>query len=703
MISSTSLAKRLLPLGFFAALLAAGCTESALNPTTALEPRRSDAVQVTATGICADDKAAIDAGINALDPNETLRLVGNFKICSPIDINKSNIRITGGGTALVRQMTIGQHVFSAIGSTSTFLTNITIDSLNFRGEEYEQAGVEEAFRVEAMALFARHVNGITFRHNNVTYLGLFESDHNSGKPYTQYGKPEQSSNIVITDNTGIGRSSHFPYISGVIIGYARDAVVARNQLSNYWHGIMWWGGKADPISGDGEPQNPRHARNIRIETNNVSVVEGGIWGSMGDSITITQWNHVETCYDLCLDAEGSNNVVFEQATAKFARFAVLAVFDHSKNIIFRDIAVEQDGRRIDGAVWNGMFRTSGPTTGKGVSIDLHNNRMVYTGNGVGMVTKGPSENFRFNANRLTNTVIGLSADRNGAISIENNLLELDRQTRFYDGGTDSIVPAIRVAHNYLENGDPMELISIPYELTIVGNRILSPSVQTKPGIMVEEPNHPDVDALISLNSVQGFPKSLSLSWGSDGQKTFDVVDNGATTSNVLVNGEATTISAQPQPWSGTSSGNFLIDPQPNVVSYTVHGPTYMDWQPPRYGFETAGTTGQSRDINQLRVNNIKLLSNAKICLRAHIEGVWVPALMADAPCSWEVSAGTFGGGRIQAVQMWLKDAVSGANICYQTHVGNVGWQSEQCNGATAGVVAPNTNAVQAIRISVTGI
>jgi hypothetical protein len=58
-------------------------------------------------------------------------------------------------------------------------------------------------------------------------------------------------------------------------------------ISGYNHGIAWWGGDSN-TSVDGAVENERKAKNIIISNNNISDIKmGGIWGSMGENITIT--------------------------------------------------------------------------------------------------------------------------------------------------------------------------------------------------------------------------------------------------------------------------------------------------------------------------------------------------------------------------------------------------------------------------------
>lgn len=133
-----------------------------------------------------------------------------------------------------------------------------------------------------------------------------------------------SKDITVTDNNADGGSGGSSAV-GIELHFVRNVFVSNNTLRRHAHGIMWWGGDANPSRG-GKPTNPRWARNITIKNNIVaSVGGGGVWGSMGQGISV-QSNNVSTCGDVCLDAEGSFNVTFVDNTAVNSANGVLSVF-----------------------------------------------------------------------------------------------------------------------------------------------------------------------------------------------------------------------------------------------------------------------------------------------------------------------------------------------------------------------------------------
>jgi hypothetical protein len=96
-------------------------------------------------------------------------------------------------------------------------------------------------------------------------------------------------------------------LSCISMDYARDVLVEGNNISGYWHNINWWGGNSSYLV-DGIPlTNDRKAKRWRV-VNNVcyNATNGGIWGSMGEDITV-QGNNVYDFGDTGIDFEGCYN------------------------------------------------------------------------------------------------------------------------------------------------------------------------------------------------------------------------------------------------------------------------------------------------------------------------------------------------------------------------------------------------------------
>jgi hypothetical protein len=78
-----------------------------------------------------DDTAAIQAAINSLTAYQTLICAGNFKITTSLSItNKSDIRITGGGSIFFSGAPSGAFIFQLVGTVSS----LEIDHLTLIGD-----------------------------------------------------------------------------------------------------------------------------------------------------------------------------------------------------------------------------------------------------------------------------------------------------------------------------------------------------------------------------------------------------------------------------------------------------------------------------------------------------------------------------------------------------------------------------------------
>lgn len=97
------------------------------------------------------------------------------------------------------------------------------------------------------------------------------------------------------------------------------------------HGIQWWG-----------DESKGWCKQIEINKNLVRNVKGGgIWGSKGESVSITN-NSVSTCGDVGIDFESSKNSQASNNIVRNCKNYGLAVFFASKNITFFKNKIYQD-------------------------------------------------------------------------------------------------------------------------------------------------------------------------------------------------------------------------------------------------------------------------------------------------------------------------------------------------------------------------
>jgi RHS repeat-associated protein len=87
-----------------------------------------------------------------------------------------------------------------------------------------------------------------------------------------------------------------------------------------------------------------------------------------------------------------------------------------------------------------------------------------------------------------------------------------------------------------------------------------------------------------------------------------------------------------------------------------------------------------------------------VCYQPHVGNIgWMAEL-----CDGAVAGVPGSGNGLQAVKLRLMDATPGARICYQAHVAGIGWQAEVCDNQQAGTTGQALD-MHAIRIRLVGV
>lgn len=126
------------------------------------------------------------------------------------------------------------------------------------------------------------------------------------------------------------------------------------------------------------------------------------------------------------------------------------------------------------------------------------------------------------------------------------------------------------------------------------------------------------------------------------------------------------------------------------VSYQAHvaGLGWLSWV---QNGQTAGTTGQSRQMEALKVTTSKY----SIQYQAHVQNIGWQTWVSNGAV-----AGTTGQGlRMEAVKIQLQNAPANLRVCYRAHVAYIGWQGWVCDGAMAGTTGQG-RAIEAIEIKI---
>jgi hypothetical protein len=353
-----------------------------------------------------DDTQAFQAAVNAA--RNVYVPACDFHITSPVNV-PTDTRIHGDGAAsrLIASAPGMYAILDAVGPNDGAVYDVVVEWLGFQGSNEPW---HHAFR-------ARWGQRIRFSDNVVRNTGIMNVDNSDG--------------VEVLRNDG--SAAIVGGLHGVDLNFARNVTVRGNTVSYYEAGIQWWGGQADPA----EPgfSRVKLTGGHQIENNTVTHTSAGIWGGNGEHITVS-FNNVQICADVCLDAEGSDDVQFVENTAKYAGTSVLASFFYSTNILFANNTVEQDGvaHGTHSAAahlsnpWHNMFalysRYEDPSD---ISTVLRGNLFTYVpnGGGVGLVQKESSRSIVIENNTMYNTVIDMAYNNGGTAQVAGNTLYFD--------------------------------------------------------------------------------------------------------------------------------------------------------------------------------------------------------------------------------------------------------------------------------------
>ncbi|HEX8671130.1 MAG TPA: right-handed parallel beta-helix repeat-containing protein [Longimicrobium sp.] len=454
---------------------------------------------------CAGDcRAALQAAVNTYEV--VTMSADSFPLEGTVTL-PSRTRIVGAGAGSTRIAQLAaaggnpggsvadrRNVFIASGDASEPVRDIHIEGIRFYG-----AGI-----FEQAALRVEKGDSIVFQNNDARAIGLvqtgsyFDANANPGAMAAQH----RTSRVHVKDNTGRG-TGNTGGLWAIELGYVNGAVVTGNQVAQYRIGIQWWGGEADALKGNYTAS--RWVQNVRIDGNRVDTTESGIWGTNGDYVRASG-NTVRDCLDVCLDAEGSNDVAFTGNWVYNAGEGALAVFFNSSNIRFAWNEVHQDGRYAQAVTgvkrWDVLFKWQGAYgSAAGKSVYIHNNWLYYdgpAGTGVGQAWKEQTEYFQFVNNTLKNTVVIANPLDGGHLEITGNTMTFDR----------TIDAPHRAA---IEAGSTHTSAGVTYNVHVSGNDISSTVSQSATGIFARQYyGGGAIETYMNGNVVRNFPRSIHI-------------------------------------------------------------------------------------------------------------------------------------------------------------------------------------------------
>lgn len=320
------------------------------------------------------------------------------------------------GTFLVYQLTAlsGTKIEGENGSAIKFVgpncfVCSSIDGFSLYGLEFQGDNTQ-------IAVFAGRSKNITIERCKAS-CRLFAGS--LAIAYSAVVEADLNQNIRVINNICIGTNKTVGEAAIYFI-YCDDVLAEHNTVKTYLHGIAWWGGSADA---DGAETNPRKCRNIRIANNFVSNIGditnggGGIWGSMGQKVIISN-NNVSECSDVGIDFEGTWDGIAISNVVKNCSKGCLTTFFLNRKIIFANNIVEVENPAHP--LWRNYNSTQEGSKDKDILIE--GNHFTCTGATVGFFDclSGPCSDLVVKNNTFKNVYIDININNQGATTIEGN-------------------------------------------------------------------------------------------------------------------------------------------------------------------------------------------------------------------------------------------------------------------------------------------
>lgn len=286
-------------------------------------------------------------------------------------------------------------------------------------------------------------------------------------------------------------------LAAILVLYCFDGEISGNRITDHHQGIQWWGGNAGAPA-EGPLTNERKCGRLNISNNHVvGSLEGGIWGSMGDKITV-EGNTVDFAGDLCIDLEGCTHSTVSGNTVHDGTNGGITTFFECYDINFT-------GNTVTTSFLNGRLARiqngSGLPTVKGVRFTGNTFTCL---NGVGYVHLETAEHWAFSDNTLNNCAILSRVNNQKYNTIENNTL-------MFTVVAGAAFKGIDAGENNLHG-----------ELYISGNKVLSTVTQPagSKGIYVDQfdDNNPALTVIEGNRVSTGWTTSIESRWagGSTG-------------------------------------------------------------------------------------------------------------------------------------------------------------------------------------------
>lgn len=427
-----------------------------------------------------DDTVAIQAAINA--SSQVNFPSGTYLITSAL-VLPSNATLIGTNATI--QWNAAS--FSA-AMTGSAINDIIIEGLIFNSTTPVTANatwgiaLQKVTRLKVSKCKANNVNLVYTTSSQTLYTNVVSDETNASF--------NCSRDVLVEHCTVYGPgTTNQACLGGVFMQYTLRFAVTNCTVQNSGHGVHWWGGDAN-TSADGALANARKCFNGSITNCDIyNVNGGGIWGSMGQWITVSG-NTVNTCQDVGIDFEGCFDCTATGNTVTACPNGGLTNFFYTQNLVFSGNTVSQSNAAPAYRCYNDTQNTN-------------NKSVLLTGNtfrGVGVFTSadfinGPIENASFIGNNFYNCTLSCAYNNMKIINVVGN-------TFVYDIVASGITAFISVGS-----------ATTNANISIKDNQVIS--LVTHPagsaGIFVSVSDfNTSTTVNITSNTISGFPIDISI-------------------------------------------------------------------------------------------------------------------------------------------------------------------------------------------------
>ncbi|CAM4097520.1 right-handed parallel beta-helix repeat-containing protein [Paenibacillus alkaliterrae] len=388
----------------------------------------TDTVTFTSTTTGNKTDATYSAGTTGASGTMTTTTQGSADLITTISgISGTTLTLAANASTTVTSVTVAHDDTVALTNAANSLTNG--GTLYFPGGTYLTDGLSLTAKTKLIASGNAILKG---RSGTADVLTLASG-------CSVYGLEIDGNKSIKTGGRGIhaapnisdyiveGCYIHDCFGQGIEANAASKGRLANNRIENCLHGIQWWGG-------DSATSETIGIFDITIVGNIIKGVMGGIWGSLGERITVVG-NTIESCTDVGIDFEGCMHCVASGNTVKNCTYAGLAAFFGSKYIEFTGNTVKQDNTYGPGIKF---FSSS-----KQHNYITVNNNTIYTYNQPGIFTDvGCLFNSLISGNliRVETVDLGIriqSGNKNDIIG--NKIITASTHGILYEGGSDSLI------------------------------------------------------------------------------------------------------------------------------------------------------------------------------------------------------------------------------------------------------------------------